>query len=324
MADNELVSRIMAQYDEKRNRAVGMRKQRINEVRQNFPRIAEIDAEIARLGGENINKIMAKPDKVKEYNSELKAKYDILYAEKNRIIRENGIDPHYEDYRYECSICSDTGFTPENKRCKCFEQQIINDIYARSDLGDVLKFENFDTLSLEYYSAVNGENGVSERDNIIRIVERAKKLCNNFDTERKGLLFYGSTGLGKTFLSNCIAKELMDKGKTVVYARATRMFSIYEDYKFGREQDKSKIDKLYDADLLIIDDLGTENQSKINLAFLDDLLNERAARNKKLIISTNLRMDELAKIYSKRFTSRLFEYCIINKFYGSDIRMQKL
>lgn len=324
MADIELISRINTLYDEKRNRAMNERKQRILLIRENFPRIAQIDAEIARLGGENINKIMAQPDKVNEFNAELKKKYDKLYTEKAEIIRENGINPNYDKFEYECSLCSDTGYTADNKRCKCFEQQIINDIYSRSDIGDVLKYENFDTLSLEYYSDLNGENGVSERANIIRIIERAKKLCNNFDEERKGLLFYGSTGLGKTFLSNCIAKDLIERGKTVVYTRATRMFSVYEDYKFGREQDKSKIDKLYDADLLIIDDLGTENQSKMNLAFLDDLLNERAARNKKIIISTNLRMDELAKIYSRRFTSRLFEYCIINKFYGSDIRMQKL
>lgn len=323
MADSEVIARILAEYDVKKNRAEAMRKQRISEVRENYPDIAKIDAEIQRLGSENISKIMAEPDKAEVYNSQLKAKYEILYREKDKIIAENGIDPHYADYDYECKLCNDSGYV-DSKRCRCFEQQLINEAYAMSDLGEVLKYENFDTFSLEYYSAVNGENGVSERDNILKILDRAKKLCNNFDTERKGLLFYGSTGLGKTFLSNCIAKALMDKGKTVAYTRATRMFLVYEDYKFGRDDDKSKLDRLYDADLLIIDDLGTENQNKMNLAFLDDLINERAARGKKFIISTNLKMDELSKVYSKRLTSRLVEYCILNRFYGSDIRLQKL
>lgn len=323
MAENELIADIMASYEEKKNRAAMLRRQRIEEVRINYPEIAKIDEEIQRLGSENITKIMAEPDKADFYNSQLRSKYEILYKQKSDIINKNGINPDYEKYIYECELCNDSGYV-DGKRCRCFEQQLINDAYSRSDIGDILKYENFATLSLEYYSPTNGENGVSERDNMIKIIERAKKLCENFDNERKGLLFYGNTGLGKTFLSNCIAKELMDKGKTVVYTRATRMFSVYEDYKFGRDTDRSKIDRLYDADLLIIDDLGTENQSKINLAFFDDLINERAARGKKFIISTNLKMDELSKVYSKRLTSRLVEYCILNRFYGSDIRLKKL
>ena len=323
MADNEVISRILASYEEKKNRASYLRKQRINEVREKYSEIALIDEEIQRLGSENISRIMAEPEKAEEYNSQLKAEFKKLYEKKAQIIKENGINPSYEEYDYECSQCKDTGYT-EKGRCRCFEQQLINEAYSRSDIGEILKYENFNTLSLEYYSPTKGENGISERDNILKIIDRAKKLCNNFDNERKGLLFYGNTGLGKTFLSNCIAKELMDNGKTVVYTRATRMFSVYEDYKFGRDDDKSKIDRLYDADLLIIDDLGTENQSKINLAFLDDLLNERAARGRKIIISTNLKLDELSKVYSRRLTSRLVEYCILNRFYGSDIRLQKI
>ncbi len=324
MADSELMMKIAERYEEKRDRAARDRRQRISDIRERFPRIGEIDDEISKLGSENLVNIMKNPDKAEEYNKQLKARFDVLEEEKKKIIEKYGIDPDYAEYDYECKECSDTGYTSDSRRCRCFEQQIINDIYARADLSTILENENFDTFELKYYSDTNGENGISERANIIKIIDRAKKLCNNFDTEVKGLFFYGGTGLGKTFLSNCIAKALMDRGKTVVYTRATRMFSVYEDYKFGRETDREKIDRLYDADLLIIDDLGTENQSKFNLAFLDDLINERASGKKKMIISTNLKMEELAKLYSKRFTSRLFEYFIINRFYGNDIRMQKL
>ena len=138
------------------------------------------------------------------------------------------------------------------------------------------------------------------------------------------MVFYGPTGLGKTFLSGAVAKELMDRGKTVVYLRAARLFSVYEDYKFGRNTDKNVIDNIYNTDLLIIDDLGTEVQDKKNLSFLFDVVNERTANGKKIIISTNLEISEITKLYSMRFTSRLYEYFMMYRFYGEDIRIQKL
>ena len=157
-----------------------------------------------------------------------------------------------------------------------------------------------------------------------QIYNRARTFCENFDYENKGLVFYGGTGLGKTFLSSCIAKELMDNGKTVVYLSAPRLFMIYEDYRFNRLDDDSVMDDIYLSDLLIIDDLGTEFQNKGNMAFLFDLLNNRISNGKKIIISTNYNMNELTKMYSSRFTSRLYEFFLIYGFYGNDIRIEKL
>ena len=193
-----------------------------------------------------------------------------------------------------------------------------------SNIEETIKTQNFDTFSFDYYSKDVGENGVSVYDNMMKIYNNCKRFCDNFDNETKGLVFYGSTGLGKTFLSSAIAKELMDKGKMVIYIRATKLFSINEDYKFGRNTDRSVIDNIYKADLLIIDDLGTEPFNKNNLAFLFDVINERTANNKKIIINTNLQISEITKMYSMRFTSRLYEYFMMYKFYGEDIRIQKL
>ena len=193
-----------------------------------------------------------------------------------------------------------------------------------SNIEETIKTQNFDTFSFDYYSKDVGENGVSVYDNMMKIYNNCKRFCDNFDNENKGLVFYGSTGLGKTFLSSAIAKELMDKGKMVIYIRATKLFSINEDYKFGRNTDRSVIDNIYKADLLIIDDLGTEPFNKNNLAFLFDVINERTANNKKIIINTNLQISEITKMYSMRFTSRLYEYFMMYKFYGEDIRIQKL
>ena len=140
------------------------------------------------------------------------------------------------------------------------------------------------------------------------------------------MLFYGGCGLGKTFLSSCIAKKMLDSGKSVIYQTATSLFSDYEDYKFGRRE--GSFDELYEllqeADLLIIDDLGTEVSNPISSQFFLDIINKRGITGKKMIISTNLTMDGIRKKYTDRLFSRLCESFEILQFAGDDIRIKKL
>lgn len=324
MADSVLLNKIMNIYEEKRTAAANERQQRIKKVYEAVPEIDEIDNEIFRLGMENTQKILKNPEKSEEYNNEFKEKLDILNKKKKKLMSENNIPEDYDKYRYSCNLCNDTGYTPNGKKCVCFEQQIINEAYSRSNLGEKLKKQNFDTFSFDYYSKQPDKSGISPYDNIKRIFKEAKIFCDNFENDYKNLLFNGNTGLGKTFLSSCIAKEIIEKGKTVVYLTASKLFSAYEDYKFGRNTDKSVIDNIYNSDLLIIDDLGTEAENKINNSFLFDVMNERLSNGKKMIISTNFSINELDKAYSKRFTSRLFEYFIVYTFTGEDIRLKML
>lgn len=324
MADSATVNKIFNEYDELRQRAANERRQRIDEVYKKIPRICEIDDEIYSLGLSNMQSILKNPENADALNSEMKSKFKILNEEKKKLIEENNIDADYEEYRYECMDCGDTGYTEDGKKCKCLLQKLINEAYAKSNLGDILKKQNFDTFSFDYYSKDKSDYEVSPYDNMVKIYSRCKSYCENFDNEVKSLLFCGSTGLGKTFLSSCIAKDIIDREKIVVYVRATRLFNMYEDYKFGRNNDKSIIDNLYSADLLIIDDLGTEPQNKNNTSFLFDIVCERLSSGKKLIINTNLSVNELAKIYSPRFASRIYEGFEVYKFYGNDIRIEKL
>lgn len=324
MSDIELISAIKAGYEERRAAVRAAKTERVRAVHEKYPEIQSVDLKIYELGKENFKRIMREPQKAEEYNAELKARYRDLYALRGQLLKKYGVEPDFDKERYECGECSDTGYTPDGRRCRCFRQRLINSIYARANLPEILQRENFSTFSFAFYSDAKKDGEMSERENMKRIYDRAKRLCDNFDNEKKGLVFYGGPGLGKTFLSNCIAKELMDKGKIVLYVRASRLFNIYDDYKFGRNPDKSVIDNAYEADLLIIDDLGTEAQNKISISFLDDLINERAAAGRKTVISTNLSMKELAGVYSRRFTSRLFENFLINRFEGRDIRMQKI
>lgn len=324
MTDENVINKIISEYESLRTSAATERKNRIDEVYKKFPEICEIDNQINKLGFENMTKIIKNPQKKDEYNKSLHDNLKILEEKKNKILSENKIDKDYDQYHYQCSICSDTGYDENGAKCICFKQKLINEAYSMSNMAEMIKTQNFDTFVLDYYPKQQNEEGISPYENMEKILQGCKKFCEDFESENKSMLFYGPTGLGKTFLSSAIAKEVMDAGKTVVYVRATRLFSVYEDYRFGRNSDRSVIDNIYSADLLIIDDLGTEPNNNNNTSFLFDVVNERIANNKKMIINTNLGLGELTKIYSMRFTSRLYEYFKMYKFFGEDIRLQKL
>lgn len=324
MADSVTLNKIFNEYEELRTKAANERGKRIEDVYKKVPRIKEIDDKIYSLGFGNMQNIIKNPKKADEYNSEMKEKFKILNAEKKKLIEENNISPDYDEYKYECEKCSDTGFMPDGKKCICYTQKLINEAYTKSNLGDILEKQNFNTFSFEYYSKNSSGYEISPYENMEKIYTRCRDYCKNFDNEVKSLLFSGPTGLGKTFLSSCIAKKLIDNGKIVIYVRATKLFTMYEDYKFGRNNDKSVIDNLYGADLLVIDDLGAEPQNKNSISFLFDLICERLSYGRKFIINTNLNINEIAKIYSSRFASRICESFEVYKFFGDDIRIKKI
>ena len=324
MADERVIKKILSEYESLRIAAASERKQRIENVYKNIPEIKEIDNEINRLGFQNMNNILENPEKKDEYNADFHNKLQVLTDRKNKILSENNIDKDYDKYNYKCKICSDTGYDEKGDKCVCFKQKMINAAYSMSNMEDMVKEQNFDNFLLGYYPAEKTDEGISPRDNMEKILVGCKRFCENFDSENKSLFFYGGVGLGKTFLSSAIAKEIIDSGKTVVYVRATRFFTIYEEYRFGKNNDRSMIDNIYKCDLLIIDDLGTEPNNSNNFSFLFDVVNDRISNNKKMIINTNLGLGELTSIYSNRFISRLYEYFNMYKFYGDDIRLQKL
>ncbi|MDO5398426.1 MAG: ATP-binding protein [bacterium] len=323
MADSEILARVKTAFEEKRSRADSEKRRRIRSVYDKYPKIEEIENEFSRLGMENVRRIAAEPDKAAEYNAELKQKFNELEAMKSELLKDYGIPENYREPRYECGICSDTGYKPNGKRCCCFEQAIIDEAFGSTEHIALLEKEKFRAFRLDYYPDEN-ENGKNPREAAKNAAGRAKKLCDNFDNETKGLIFIGNPGLGKSFLSNCVEGALRRQGKTVLSVRAVKLFRLMEDYKFGREEDDEKLYYVYNADLLIIDDLGTENDNQMNSSFFDEILNERIHLGKKTVISTNYSLEELQKKYSTRFISRLAEYFIISVLYGEDIRYQKV
>ncbi|MCD8391592.1 MAG: ATP-binding protein [Firmicutes bacterium] len=322
---SDSVKKILIEYGNKRSAEEERKEMRIVKIYEEYPEIKEIDEALYESGANNVKRIIKDPDNAVKYNAEYRKKSGDLKRRRARIIEDNGIDPNFDAPRYECEKCRDTGFLNNGKRCECFERKLINERYLRSNLKDRLEKESFEKFSFDFYSRENdGKHALSPYENISKIYGSCVDFCKNFDTETKGLLFHGSTGLGKTFLSSAVAKRLMDNGKTVIYLRATQLFSLYEEYRFAPEGERDVISDIYACDLLIIDDLGTEAQNKSNASFLFDLLNERFDKGRKLIINTNYSLKEITKMYSSRITSRIYENFYVYGFYGEDIRIQKI
>lgn len=167
---------------------------------------------------------------------------------------------------------------------------------------------------------------MTPRENMLDILSIAEGFISNFD-ENNGdnLLFYGTTGLGKTFLCNCIAKALLDKNKIVIYQTAFTILDILERRRFGKsssEMSDYQYNLLFSSDLLIIDDLGTEVSNTFTNAEIFNIVNTRIIAGKKTLISTNLTPKEISEIYTDRVFSRILDKFIPLKFYGKDLRWE--
>lgn len=296
------------------------------------PELDEINSKLNNYALLISKAILENKDTVKD----LKEDFENLKTQKETIIRNLNLPDDFFIPNYECKLCNDTGYiTDENNKsvlCSCIKQRLFNVKYNSSNIGDLNK-ENFSTFNLSLYSTeVNKDKfkaNISPQANIANIKKIAENFIDNFDNpDEKNLLFIGNTGLGKTFLSNCIASELLKFDKTVLYQSASSMLDSIIDYKFGKEDSTDNIyNNALSVDLLIIDDLGTENINALKFAELFNIINTRLLNQNnhitKTIISTNLSIDNLFKNYDERIVSRLVGYYNICRFFGDDIRFIK-
>jgi DNA replication protein DnaC len=181
---------------------------------------------------------------------------------------------------------------------------------------------------MNFYSTQKDRRlGISPRENMQSIVNTCRDFITQFDTHARNLLFYGDTGVGKTFLTNCIARELLDTSHTVIYLTAFHLVDILQNNTFGQDDlddsSENMFDYILDCDLLIIDDLGTELNNSFVTSQLFLCINERLGMRKSTIISTNLSLDELQNEYSERIFSRLVSNYEIMLILGDDIRIKK-
>lgn len=324
MNKEELLKKVVREYDTKKGIALEKKNKETQKAYLVCFELSEIDKKINELGLKSLRKILADKENATKLKNEFEKELKKLKEKRKALILENKINPDYNKPVYECNICEDSGYIENGERCECFNKRLKELYYEKSQMGKMLEGADFSEFKLDYYSFDEKNPSASPREIVTEALEVSMEFCEKFDEVSYNLFFYGTTGLGKTFLSSIIAKNVLEKGYSVKYVRATKVFSLYDDYKFKDYSLKSEIDDLYTCDLLVIDDLGSECITKNGISFLFDLVNDRLINGRKIIINTNLDINSFSQNYTVRLTSRIYESFKIFGFSGEDIRIQKL
>lgn len=327
--NNYTLKSILKEYQLTRDEKNRELKEYLKEIYESYPELVEINKEIVR-NGINMSKAVLNNTPEKELQKIIDEQ-DRLIDVKSNILKKHNIPRDYDKVKHNCEMCNDTGFIANGEKCKCLKQRLINELYKMSNIDTILKRDNFNTFDLSIFSDEIPEGlDKSPRENIKDIVLDVNQYIMDFDKYdikgKNNLLFYGSTGLGKTFLCSCIAGEIISRGYTVIYQTAFNLMEVIEKYKFYRNEcsdlDKENFRNLFDCDLLIIDDLGSEMTNSFTVAEIFNIINDRINANKKTIISTNLTPLQIGKEYSDRTLSRIVGGFKIYDFYGYDLRFK--
>ena len=289
---NAQYNSIMKGYEQTRDRNRHLAEQRRREIYTKLPEYGRLDESVGELSVAQAKLLLNGDD---EALTRLRSSLKEISRQKRELLTSAGYPADYLEPVYDCPDCKDTGYIDSEdglrKKCHCFHQQELDILYEQSHIRDMIASENFSNLSYEY-----------------------------------NLFFYGTVGTGKSFLSGCIASELLQTGHSVIYFSASGLFDTLARYAFdsrAKEALSGFYEDLYNCDLLIIDDLGTEMTNTFVASQLFSCLNERHLRKNATIISTNLSLEELRDRYSDRVFSRITSHYDLCKLTGPDIRMCK-
>lgn len=312
MIDNSRYKLIMREYADRRLQSENELRRRTLEVIESVPGYKELDESIASYSVSLTKRIIHGDEKAA---SDIDATIDHLTEMKTELMVAAGFPADYLEPVYVCPMCKDTGYVGDEK-CTCLRKAISASLFKETNISALIEENNFERLSYEFYQ---GEDLAHFKN----AVQSCRDFVDKFTIDYKNLLFYGTVGTGKSFLSLCIAKELLERGYSVIYFSSSELFRVLSDVMFGRD-DRTVLnsirESLYGSDLLIIDDLGTELTNSASATQLFSLLNERHLHSKPTIISTNLNLNELQERYADRIFSRLLERYSFLKISGPDVR----
>lgn len=322
---------VQREYDLKRQKAILDSDIRKEKLLENEPKFRELEEKKNKLALELSRTVLTSKGIEKQVAKEnLEIKLNEVEDDIKKFMRSIDLPEDYLKPRFECDRCNDTGYINDEVRCNCFTQRIVNLTYKQNNMLK-LKDENFNTFDIGFFSNKKDKEKYGSEKSPLENIEEIKKIskmfcANMLDPKQKNLLFVGKAGTGKTFMSSCIANEAVKSGYTVLYQTAPLLMDMLIEAKFMSLKDelkKEQYERVFDVDLLIIDDLGTENINNLKFTELFNIINTRLLKDKKTIISTNLTLADLAKEYDDRVMSRLIGNYTICRFFGEDIRLKK-
>lgn len=323
--DGKIMRRALARFDEDKQR----RAQRVEERRQllytRIPRLAEIERELGGTMSQIIASALRRGADPMPAIRVIRDKNLDLQQERRDVLLAYGYDANYLDEEPHCPLCRDSGYRG-SAVCSCLQQYYVREQIA--ELSQLLNMgsETFETFNLDWYSKDRSGRPRSPYELAERNFDTCRDYAYQFSPRSGNLLLFGAPGLGKTFLSACIARVVSENGHSVVYDTASRIFGQFEAAKFHRDEEDGSdadVERYQDCDLLIMDDLGTEMMTAFVQSTFYQLINNRLIRGKKTIINTNLDPDEIGRRYGAAVQSRIEGEYELLLFIGEDIRKLK-
>ena len=292
------------------------------EAYERYPRLKEIDRELQLTMAQLMATALRHGEDPTQAIAQIRDRNLALQRERDWILEAGDFEEGFLDDAPVCAKCGGTGYEG-NQMCSCLRELCRQE--QKKELTSLLGSgrESFDTFHLDVYSDVHDDTlGTSPRKLMQSNFNICRRYAQNFTPQSGNLLFSGATGLGKTFLSACIARQVADRGFSVVYETAIRMFADFEAEKFGGEEQRGLTHKYLACDLLIIDDIGTEMTTQFTISAMYNIINTRLMDGKATVISTNLVPEAIEGRYSPQIASRILGTYRLIKFAGSDIRRQ--
>lgn len=318
----EIVRRARARLEQAKMDLQSQQQQKLQIAYDRVPRLQEIDRLLRQTMAQAARAVFTQGGDVQEMMQKIKNENLALQQEREMLLAEH-FEPGFLDERPLCDKCGGSGYVGSTM-CQCMQELCRQE--QRKELTLLhMGIETFQSFRLDVYPDRFDTNmGVNIRELMQKTYQSCWNYAHNFTQNAGNLLFSGNTGLGKTFLSACIARTVSDKGYSVVYESASHLFSRMEQAKFGSDEEaKAYVQRYQACDLLIIDDLGTEMGGQFTVSALYTLLNDRLLAGKPMIISTNLNTEEFARRYSPQIASRLSGSFKRLFFLGDDIRVKR-
>lgn len=316
--DGQLLARAREKKEGIRRASLAEDERRHRAAYGRVPALREIDACLASLVGDAAALAAGGPGSLDRLRSESLE----LQARRAELLVENGWPEDWLDGAWDCPRCRDTGYV-EGRSCEClvrlYETERARALSALLDLGD----ERFETFDLTLYDdRPDPETGRSPRRQMETVFRFCRNYAAKFGPDSVNLLFRGGTGLGKTFLSACIARAVSETGRSVVYETAVSALGAFEAQRFRpSDEADARVRRLLECELLILDDLGTEMVTEFSKSALYTLVNTRLLGGGKTIVSTNLDPASLERTYTPQLASRLLHAYQDLPFVGTDIRL---